>query len=178
MTFTPYSGPASNFPPMGQWRSFPDIFNANQGIMAATGDTGEDIARISNAVHESAQLGVQDRVIFCIIIQESTGDVGAQTTTNPDGRGTAGLMQCDGCPGYPGQHGLSQEQITAMVRGGTQHFKQNLVDFGDAGTAETVYKALREYNSGSVNEADLSDGRGATPSYVSDVANCLLGRTK
>lgn len=64
-----------------------------------------------------------------------------------------------------------------MVRAGTQHFKQNLVDFGNADTAECIYKALREYNSGSVNPNDLSDGRGATASYVSDIANRLLGRT-
>jgi hypothetical protein len=34
---------------------------------------------------------------------------------------------------------------------------------------------LRAYNSGSVNEMDLSDGLGATASYVSDCANRLLG---
>lgn len=64
-----------------------------------------------------------------------------------------------------------------MVKAGTEHFKLNLKDFGNADTADCIYKALREYNSGSVNPNDLSDGRGATASYVSDVANRLLGRT-
>ncbi|KAI1470311.1 uncharacterized protein F4812DRAFT_260582 [Daldinia caldariorum] len=177
MGFTHYAGPASNFPPRSQWKSFEEIFNANKPAMAATGDSGEDIGRIWNAVNECAKIGVEERVIFAIIMQESTGDVGVRTTVNMDGHGTAGLMQCDGSPGFPGQHNLSQEQITSMVRAGTNHFKQNLRSFGDADTADCIYKALREYNSGSVNQADLSDGKGATPSYVSDVANRLLGRT-
>ena len=33
-----------------------------------------------------------------------------------------------------------------MVRAGTQHFKQNLKDFGNADTADCIYKALREWN--------------------------------
>jgi hypothetical protein len=63
-----------------------------------------------------------------------------------------------------------------MVRAGTQHFKQNLIQFGNGDNADTIYKALRAYNSGSVNANDLSDGMGATASYVSDIANRLLGR--
>lgn len=39
----------------------------------------------------------------------------------------------------------------------------------------TVYPALREYNSGIVNEADLNDSHGATASYVSDIANRVTG---
>ncbi|KAI0593464.1 hypothetical protein F4775DRAFT_577842 [Biscogniauxia sp. FL1348] len=177
MGFTNYSGPSSSFPAMSEWKTFEEIFNANKSAMAQTGDTDEDIGRIWNAVLECAKIGVEERVIFCIIMQESTGNVGIQTTTNNDGHSTAGLMQCDGSPGFPGQHGLSQDQITSMVSAGTQHFKQNLKDFGDADTADCIYKALREYNSGSVNPDNLSDGRGATASYVSDIANRLLGRT-
>ena len=63
-----------------------------------------------------------------------------------------------------------------MVRAGTLHFKDNLRQFGDKWDADTIYKALRCYNSGSCNENDLSDGRGATPAYVSDMANRLCGR--
>jgi len=70
-----------------------------------------------------------------------------------------------------------QDQITGMVRAGTQHFKDNLQQFGNSDTADCIYKALRAYNSGSVDEGNLSDGRGATASYVSDVANRLCGQT-
>jgi len=63
--------------------------------MAQTGNTGEDIGRIWNGVVDaSKRIGVEERVIFAIIMQESTGNVGVGTTTNMDGRGTGGLMQC------------------------------------------------------------------------------------
>lgn len=62
-----------------------------------------------------------------------------------------------------------------MVRGGTQHFKGNLQNWGNALNERSIYSALREYNSGSVNENNLSDGRGATASYVSDIAQRLQG---
>ncbi|KAK0665414.1 hypothetical protein QBC41DRAFT_358862 [Cercophora samala] len=176
MPFTWYSGPASNFPPMSQWKSFEEIFNLNKPEMFRTGNTGEDIGRIWNAVIECAKIGVDERVIFCIIMQESTGNVGVRTTWNMDGVATAGLMQASGSPGYPGQHGLSQDQITGMVRHGTEHYKRNLREFGDGWNAETIYKALRAYNSGRVNQGDLSDGLGATGAYVSDLANRLCGR--
>lgn len=116
MGSTFYSGPSSNFPPMSQWKSFEEIFNINKTAMFATGDTGEDIGRIWNAVLECAKIGVEERVIFAIIMQESTGNVGVRTTFNGDGHATAGLMQADGSPGFPGQHGLSQVRKTSRFR--------------------------------------------------------------
>jgi hypothetical protein len=62
-----------------------------------------------------------------------------------------------------------------MVRGGTQHFKANLQNWGNKWSGESIYPALREYNSGSVNKDNLSDGRGATAEYVSDIAQRLQG---
>ncbi|KAL1853891.1 hypothetical protein VTK73DRAFT_8877 [Phialemonium thermophilum] len=178
MGFQHYQGPASNFPAMQDWKSFEEIFNINKPEMLQTNDTHEDVGRIWNAVLECAKIGVEERVIFAIIMQESSGNVGINTTINADGHGTAGLMQCDGSPGFEGRHGLSQDDITSMVRAGTLHFKENLKQFGNADTAECIYKALRVYNSGSINENDLSDGCGATPDYVSDIANRLLGRVR
>ncbi|KAK4466568.1 hypothetical protein QBC42DRAFT_282348 [Cladorrhinum samala] len=180
MGFTFFSGPSSSFPPQSQWKSFVDIFNINKPLMFATGDTGEDVGRIFNAVNAAAAaIGVEERVIFAIIMQESTGNVGVATTFDKDGNATAGLMQVEGGPGFPGRHGLTQDQINSMVNAGTRHFKQNLIDFGNADNADTIYKALREYNSGSVNPNNLSEapnGAGVN-SYVSDIANRLLGRT-
>ena len=49
-------------------------------------------------------------------MQESTGNVGVQTTTAPDGSQSAGLMQAAGSPGFPGQHGLSQVCIGACYK--------------------------------------------------------------
>lgn len=107
--------------------------------------------------------------------EESSGNVGVVTTGDNDSLADRGLMQCEGSPGFPGQHNLSQAQISGMVNAGTAHFKANLRSNDDSDTAAAIYEALRLYNSGSVDKANLSDGRGATPSYVSDVANRLLG---
>ena len=108
MGFTWYHGSSSNFPGMDQWKSLEEVFNLNKPEMFATGDSGPDIGAIWNAVHECAKIGVDERVIFCIIMQESSGDVGVRTTTSPGGQPTAGLMQATGSPGFPGQHNLSQ----------------------------------------------------------------------
>lgn len=70
---------------------------------------------------------------------------------------------------------VKKENITAMVMAGTKHFKQNLESNNNSDTAEAIYEALRLYNSGSINKQNLSDGKGATNSYVSDIANRLLG---
>jgi hypothetical protein len=66
-----------------------------------------------------------------------------------------------------------------MVVAGTNHFKQNLIQVGNQDTADNIYRALRLYNSGSVNNDNLSDpmGPNMTASYVSDIANRLQGRT-
>lgn len=52
---------------------------------------------------------------------------------------------------------------------GTKHFKGNLEQLGNADTASTIYRALRLYNSGSINEANLSDGKEATRLTVAHV---------
>ena len=58
-----------------------------------------------------------------------------------------------------------------------EHFKDDLRSFGNGDDASTIYKALRRYNSGQVNESNLSDAQGAFANYVSDIANRLQGRT-
>lgn len=103
-----YSGPWYNFPPMDTWLSFDAMFDRNKDSMKSTGSTWDDIGRINVAIRNAAQLGVDERVILGIIMQESHGYVGVRTTVSPDGIPTAGIMQCSGCPGYPGRTGLSQ----------------------------------------------------------------------
>lgn len=46
-----------------------------------------------------------------------------------------------------------------MIMAGTKHFKENLKQVGDKDNEECIYEALRLYNSGSMNKADLSDGK-------------------
>jgi len=162
---------------MSAWSDFTTIFNNNKTEMLQTGDSNQDVGFIWNAVEAAAKLGVEERVIFCIIMQESTGNVGVGTPSDMDNNATGGLMQCEGSPAYPGQHGLSQDKISAMVTAGTNHFKSNLQQVGNADSAQCIYQALRLYNSGSMNASNLSNGMGATDSYVSDIANRLQGRT-
>jgi hypothetical protein len=57
-----------------------------------------------------------------------------------------------------------------MICFATGHFERNLNNQGNS-----VARALREYNSGSVTPNNLSDGRGVTNSYVSDVYNRMQG---
>lgn len=64
-----------------------------------------------------------------------------------------------------------------MVDCGMQHLKTNLGNWGGQDSEQSIYPALREYNSGSVVAADLStapNGAG-NPAYVSDVAQRCLG---
>jgi hypothetical protein len=76
-----------------------------------------------------------------------------------------------------------QDSITAMVRDGTQGtaagpgLVQFFNDAGDTGTTTggNVYAVARAYNSGQIDANNLSDPMGATASYVSDIANRLLG---
>src|SRR5436305_11668869 len=96
------SGPASQFPDKAAWLDFDTLFDRNMGEMFASGDTNADVDAIRAAIHQNAEL-VESRVILCIIMQESSGNVGVQTTGDDD----AGLMQAHGSPGFPGQHGLS-----------------------------------------------------------------------
>lgn len=64
-----------------------------------------------------------------------------------------------------------------MVDCGVQHYKTNLGNWGGQNVEQSIYPALREYNSGSVVPADLSvapNGVG-NPAYVSDLAERYLG---
>jgi hypothetical protein len=108
MDFTWYSGPASAFPPMCTWKDFTTIFSANKAEMLRTGDSGEDVGRIWNAVLEAAKLGVEERVIFCIIMQKKIGNVGVGTPNDMDDKPTGCLMQADESLAFSGQHNLSQ----------------------------------------------------------------------
>lgn len=80
--------------------------------MIAAGSTQGDVTNIAAACQSVASSqGIDARVLLAMILQESTGYVGVETTTNVDGSGTGGLMQASGCQGYPGQNGLSAVRI-------------------------------------------------------------------
>ncbi|KAI7784909.1 hypothetical protein LA080_008940 [Diaporthe eres] len=173
-----YSGPWSSFPAMNKWIGFDAMFNANTPSMFAAGSTQQDVDRIRVAITSVGKTyGIDRRVLLGMIMEESHGGVGAVTTYDADGVPTGGLMQSSNCHGYDGQKNLAQADITYMIDCGTQHFKTNLGNWGNQNSEQTIYPAMREYNSGSVIASDLStapNGAG-NPAYVSDVAQRLLG---
>ncbi|KAH6604057.1 hypothetical protein Trco_007503 [Trichoderma cornu-damae] len=170
-----YNGPYQNFPPMSSWLPWTTVFGLYEQSMVNAGSTWDDVGRINVAISSAAaSIGVDERVILAIILQESSGYVGVPCTGGDD----CGLMQCEGCPSYQGQNELPQSATSSMINGGTQHYKANLEDWGNLLDVSSIYPALREYNSGSVNSADLSTASGGygVPCYVSDVARRMMGQ--
>ena len=110
--------------------------------------------------------------------EQSTGNVYVGCTNNEVEN--CGLMQA-----YAGSVSFdpsnAQSSITQMVVDGTQGTSQgpglvqwlNDRDYVGYNTGGNPYESARGYNSGSIDFNDLSDGLGATPAYVSDIANRL-----
>jgi hypothetical protein len=135
-------------------------------------DSDAEIGFIKSAIERVAtESRVDVRVILCIIVQESGGNVRIPTTNN--GVRNPGLMQShNGVEFNPANPAGS---ILQMVRDGTTGTKDGpgLKQLRDK--YGNYYSAFRAYNSGSVHEADLNDPVGATGSYVRDAANRLMG---
>jgi hypothetical protein len=117
MGFTWCSGPASSFPGKEMWKDFVTLFNIDKAEILQTGDGGEDVGRIYNAILEATKIGVEERVILCIIMEESTGNVGVSTANDQDAHPTGGLMQTEESPVFPGQHNLSQVYLSCFMIG-------------------------------------------------------------
>lgn len=170
-TYEYYSGSASSFPNPSQWARYDVLWASNTRLMKYH-DSDSEISLIKTAIETVArESGVDVRVILCIIMQESGGNVRIPTTDN--GVRNPGLMQShNGVEFNPGDPAGS---ILQMVRDGTEGtrdgdgLKQCFQHQGN------WYAAFREYNSGSVNVNDLNDPVGATASYVRDAANRLMG---
>jgi LysM repeat protein len=182
--YVSYSGPASAFPDESTWADYNSLWAFNSTIIPnrivpVPEDVGSSISIIGFWIPAiAAEYGVDPRVILCIIMQESDGDVLVNSTTSPPPANitNTGIMQAhDGATldtfPWPAQ------SIEQMIRDGTN----GTASGPDSGLAplfnkyKNWYEVARAYNSGSVNQEDLSDGLGATPSYVSDVANRLQG---
>lgn len=185
-----YSGPASNFPNPNSWASWDNLWKENQRLMKFH-DSDSEIALIKSSIETVAKSsGVDHRVILCIIVQESGGNVRVPTVSEisnkspkcltmltphqtNNGVRNPGLMQShNGVEFNPNDPAGS---ILQMIRDGTEGtkdgdgLKQLKAKYGN------YYEAFRAYNSGSVNKADLNDPVGATAGYVRDAANRLMG---
>jgi len=171
--FVNYSGPASAYPDPSQWATYAFLWQQNSALMSYN-DSASEIALIGSSITTVAQeSGIDARVILCVIMQESGGNVRVGNTNN--GVNNTGIMQAyNGVSFNPSNPAGS---ILQMVRDGTEGtasgpgLKQAFVQYGN------YYVALRVYNSGSVNLNQLNDPRGATANYVEDMANRLMGHT-
>jgi LysM repeat protein len=171
--FVNYTGPASAFPSPNQWASYSTLWQQNSTLMSYN-DTPSEISLIGSSITTVAQeSGIDPRVILCIIMQESGGNVRVGNTNN--GVNNTGIMQAFNGVSFDANNPAGS--ILQMVRDGTEGtasgpgLKQAFVTYGN------YYMALRVYNSGSVDLAQLNDPLGATANYVVDVANRLMGHT-
>ena len=69
--FQHFSGPASSYPGKETWKKWPDVFNIYKQSMVNAGSTFDDVGRIFVAITEAAKIGVEERVILAIILNES-----------------------------------------------------------------------------------------------------------
>lgn len=183
--YVSYSGPASNFPDPSTWADYDSLWAFNATIIPNVSLPGLEAPAFSLGMIGTyiplvaAESGVDARLILCIIMQESGGYVLVPTTPSPgpDSIPNTGIMQAhDGATLQLSPWPALQASIYQMIRDGTEGtatgpgLKQLIAQYQG-----NVYEAVRAYNSGSVNTANLSDGLGATDSYVSDVANRLQG---
>jgi len=125
----------------------------------------QDVARASLVDH---------RAILAVIMQESNGCLRVPTTDN--GVRNPGIMQSHN--GMAFDPSAPCTTIHQMITDGTQGtaYGDGLVQLINA--HGDYYTAFRAYNSGSVSaDGNLSNGNGATPCYVSDIANRLRGWT-
>lgn len=81
--YVQYGGPAASFPSPAAWASYDAVlWPANQRLLKMHDSDGE-IADIKKAIETVArESGVDRRVILCIILQESAGDVRADSVSN------------------------------------------------------------------------------------------------
>lgn len=169
--YVAYSGPASNFPNPALWAPYATLWAANSKLMSYN-DSPSEVAFIGSAIQTvSASSGVDSRVILCIIMQESGGNVRVGNTNN--GVENTGIMQAfNGSNFNPAN---PQGSILSMVRDGTVG-TANGPGLLQAYQAEgNWYAAFRKYNSGSVDQTNLNNPLGATADYVQKVANRLMG---
>lgn len=164
---TLYSGPASNFPSQSTWLTFDGLWELNKGVCELNPDGKERIIR-NDILQVAKETGVDARLIFVVILQESTCLLSAVQSSS-------GLMQSHNGVGY-----TDDASILQMIKDGTNgtHHQDN----GGDGLKQVidryqVYEGLRAYNSGEygLERDDLSFATIGTASYVSDVANRLTG---
>ncbi|PVH94274.1 hypothetical protein DM02DRAFT_618749 [Periconia macrospinosa] len=177
---------AQGWPKKADWKSFEDLWKANENTINNSctqfnqkNNSPEETANIKKAISKvSKEVNIEERVLLAIVVQESKGCVRAPTTNY--GFDNPGLMQS-----FQGKNTCFNvspcpvEKIEGMIRDGAgvgaeAGLGQSIKKAG-GNDAQTIYKAARNYNSGSLDPSG-NLGKGiATHCYSSDVANILIG---
>ncbi|KAI3398920.1 hypothetical protein diail_8243 [Diaporthe ilicicola] len=77
--YVQYGGPASNFPKESEWASWDELWKQNERLIKLHNSDSE-VALIKKSIETVAkESGINRRVIFCIIVQESGGNVRVKT---------------------------------------------------------------------------------------------------
>ncbi|KAL7899944.1 hypothetical protein HDV63DRAFT_416638 [Trichoderma sp. SZMC 28014] len=198
-TYKCYYGGWQSFPPVSEWIEFDLMWNNSKSALSTScsdlgigscsngagafgsGDSGEQIGQIWNAIQQIAQTSLVDhRYILATIMQESSGCVNVCPSTNPDPSqpDNPGLMQSDGGVTFVGNTASTSSQqssINQMVIDGTQGTADGDGLVQCINTYGNIYEAARCYNSGTVDSGNLNNAEGATASYVNDIANRMTG---
>ncbi|KAL8798886.1 MAG: hypothetical protein Q9182_006316 [Xanthomendoza sp. 2 TL-2023] len=176
---------ASDFPSPSQWVSLQSLIDTSRPDMVGSSNDGPDEADAAIAAIQSVSnsAGLDPRIVFAMVMQESSGKV--RPIIGDNGL-SFGLMQVQNpaiplCNDYA-KNECPADVITTQIEFGV---------FGHEGTGSPVApgiaywvgaeggdigRALRGYNTGSVPDPnDLTNAGAATKSYVSDIANRLTG---
>lgn len=169
--FIMYSGPWQSYPPPSQWASYSALWAQNAALMSYN-DSPSEISFVKSAIDTvSAESGVDARVILCIIMQESGGNVRVGNTFN--GVVNTGIMQAFNGVSFDPNN--VQGSILQMVRDGVEGTASGPGLVQAYSMYRNWYEAARKYNSGSVDVSQLNNAMGATANYVVDFANRLMG---
>ncbi|KAL8933276.1 MAG: hypothetical protein Q9211_005868 [Gyalolechia sp. 1 TL-2023] len=175
----------SEFPPESQWLDLPCIISRTRAAMVAYADNGPDEAEnvISAIQSVSGQAGIDPRIAFAVVLQESSGKV--RPIVGDYGK-SFGMFQVQipgaaVCDGYA-KNTCPLSIITNMVENGiyghngtgTPPERPGIAYWLSTEGGDVAY-AVRGYNTGSIpNREDLTDAT-ATATYVSDIGNRLVG---
>lgn len=195
---------AQGWPAKSAWTTFDAMWSGNLNMIQnscslykAANTSPAEAAELKTAIQNVAKsTGVDERFILAVVMQESKGCVRVWQTTSPGaGVNNPGLMQdhngahkCNTAVGVDGVQSVAgqlttpcpADQITGMIQdgaGGTSAgdgLKQTIAKAGGS-DAQTIYKAARIYNAGSLSSTGQLGAPGATPAYCSDIANRLQG---
>lgn len=168
-----YSGPAANFPnDPAKWDSWNNLWQRASSQMPNTPAQTEWIRQA--IFHEAQITGMDARFILAVVMQESSGNARVHTTNN--GVNNPGLMQShNGASFYDNGDG-GRASIFQMIKDGCEGTRYGDGLIQGLKRSKNYFAAGRLYNSGTIDNSNLSNALGATGPYASDLANRLMGR--